>query len=654
MKRIILLLIVLVAPLLAEAQEYRYYGWELGRELDTLTASERKEGAVIMLDKRMIDMVFDGEEGPVTYHTRHFIVRLNTDYAIESFNKVYVPMTNVLSMVQFEARFISKDGKVHEMDTRNVKDIENYNNNGPYKIYAFEGIEIGGEIEYIYTVKKIFRGFGTEIFRSSYNYRKVEFDIYSPEHIKYEGKSYNGLSEITEPAYEDRGGKSRLTMTSSGIKGFEDEPYSSAEAAYPRIEYKFVKNTEYRFGQRLNTWDDAAKTFYDAIYNATDNDRVLAGAELRKAGDKTSLALDERIRLIENYVKANYSIRSDAEGPKYEKISGIVKTKVATDLGIMRLYAAMFERARIDVQVVMTSDRFMKKFDGDFDSWTYLQYFLIYFTETKEFIAPSAFDSRYGFIPVELCGQDGMFIRKSDLGAEGRTGVIKWIPATTWDKNMSMLDVQMSFDLEKGLANVKSTHSYTGHSASFIQPYLDYMSSEDAVEAMEGILSTGARDAKPRNLVCTGYKGSAAVYREPFSVSGDFTTNSFLEKTCDAWIFKIGEIIGTQYNLYEEEERRTDVTLYYPHGMRREITFEIPEGYKVTNLDALNSDVRDDSTSATMLFRSSYTQTGNSVSVVIEESYHQIKYPVEMYDDFSAVMNASADFNKVVLFFEKK
>lgn len=661
-KKLFCLFIValLTVPVFANSPEYMRYRWENNPKLDTLTAAEKKEGAVIMLDKRVVEMSFSylnnpyGPGTPVVYQSRHMIIRLNTDFAISYYNKVYVPMTNVLEMMEFEARFISKDGKVHDMDTRNVKDVPNYNNNGPYKIYALEGIEIGGQIEYIYTVKKPFRAFGTESYRSVYNYRNIELDIYSPENIVYDAKSYNGLGEINEADYEGRGDKLLLQMRTSNVEGYEDEPYSSSEASYPRVEYKFCKNTMIG-SQRLNTWDDAAELFYTAVYSSTPNEKSMANMQLRRAGayDK-SMPVEDRIRAIENYVKTTYSIRSEAEGKKYETVAGIIKSKVATDLGIMRLYAAMFEQAGIRMKIVMTSDRFQKRFDGEFDSWTYLQYFLIYFPETQNYLAPSAEDSRYGFVPPELCGQEGMFISNNPLTTKVYYGEIKWIEETTWDKNMSTLNVHLTFDLEKGLAEVKSTHGYTGHSASFIQPYMEYMSSEDAIEAAEGILKTGAFDARPRNLVYSGYKGKDALYRQPFTVSGDFTTNAFIEKACDAYIFKIGEIIGTQYNLYEKEERRTDVTLYYPHGMTREISFEIPEGYKVTNLEALNIDVRDDSTETSMIFRSSYQQSGNTVTVLIEESYHEVKYPVAMYDDFSAVMNASADFNKVVLFFGKK
>lgn len=653
MKRIYISLIALLfaSPLWSE-NEYVRYDWESFRDLETLSPAEQKEGGVFMLDKRFIEVAFEGGS-PVTFNSRHLIVRLNTDFAVESFNKVYVPMTNVISMVEFKARYISKDGKEHIMDVSKVKDVENYNNAGPYKIYALEGIEVGGEIEYMYTVKKNWRGFGTESFRSSYDYRKIEFDIITPDYIKYEGKSYNGLEQMEEVDYKGYDKKRQLSLRDNYVKGFEEEAYSFSNASYPRVEFKFAYNTGGGFGGRMNTWDDAANTFYEMIYSSSPNEKRMAHLLLKRMGFRNEMSTEEKIRLIEGYVKSNYALRYDAEGDLYETVAGVIKSKVATELGLMRLYAALFEQAKVEMRIVMTSDRFEKRFDGDFDSWAYLQYFLIYFPETNDYMAPGSEDSRYGYIPGALCGQDGLFIHKGDNGVAKKYGIIQWIRESEWSKNMNNLTVSISFDVNNGLANVKSTHQYLGHSASFLQPFVNYLSAEDRREEGESILAIGAGDARPRNVHITGFNGEDTLYRKPLTISGEFTTNSFLEKTCNNYIFKVGEVIGTQYNMYQKEERLTDIALVNPHGFVREINFEVPAGYKVTNLEALNIYVADDSLTPTMLFRSTYTQEGSSVKVLVEESYQRVTYDKERYEDFRKVMNASADFNKVVVIFEK-
>lgn len=659
MRKISLILLFLVAGIGTYAQttarpEYWKYDWEDNRKPDTLTADEKKQGAVIMLDHRIVETAFD-EGSPVTYSTHHMIIRLNTDYAIEYYNKVYIPMTNVYELKEFRARFISKDGKIHTMDVeKNVKDVDNYNNAGPYKIYALEGIEIGGEIEYIYTVEKEWRGFGTESFRSNFDYRKIELDIYSPQHLKYDAKSYNGLPEI-KPTDDDNNDKRLWRMRAENIQGYEDEQYSSSNASYPRVEYKFAYNTDNSRSKRLNTWQDAAETFYGAIYNYTPNEKRMADMLYKRMGIDMMTGREEKIRKIESYVKTNFSIRADAEGDKYETVGGIITSKLATEFGIIRLYAALFDVSDIKAEFVLTSDRFDKQFDGDFDSWTYLQQFLIYFPQTDNYVAPTSEFSRYGYVPGEFTEEDGLFIKKVALGGvESGSGSIKWIDGTKWEQNATNLYVNLTFDLEKGIANVHTKHAYLGHSASYIQPFYDYMSAQNRRESAEGIVKQDCFDARPKNMHITGFGSEDTLYRLPFTMEADFTTNAYLEKTCDKYIFKIGEVIGPQVAMYEKEKRRTDMVLSYPHGFYREITFEVPAGYKVTGLDAINMDFHDgDSTSQTMNFKSSYVQTGNSVKVIVAESYRKTHYPLEVYNSFRNVVNASADFNKVVVYFEK-
>lgn len=656
MRKHALLILFLAIGLTSFAQrlEYRKHDWDDSPSLDTLSALERREGGVIMLDKRIVETAFD-EGAPVTYYTRHMIIRLNTDYAIEYYNKVYIPMNNVLELLEFRARFVSKDGKVHNMDDSNMKDVDNYNNNGPYKIYAMEGIEIGGQVEYIYTIKKVWRSNGTESYRSIYNYRRIELDIYSPQHLKYDAKTYNGLKEISAEDADDND-KRLWQLVDTNVEGYEDEMYSASNASYPRVEYKFAYNTSVSRSKRMNTWQDAAETFYGFVYSYSANEKRMAEMLYKKMGIDLMAGREERIRKIESYVKTNFTIRADAEGEKFETVGGVIQSKLGTELGLMRLYCALFEAADITVEVVITSDRFEKQFDGEFDSWTYLQYYLLYFPQTNNFLAPTSEFNRYGYVPGELAHQEGLFIKRVELGGiQSGAGSIKWIEGTKWDQNTSNLYVKMTFDLEKGMAYVQSKHTYLGHSASFIQPFIGYMSAQNRRESGEGIIRQGAYDARPKNLRISGYNGEDTLYRQPFVVEADFSTNSYLEKTCDKYIFKIGEVIGTQVSMYQKEKRRTDMVLNYPHGFYREIIFEVPEGYRVTNLDAINMNFSDgQETDMSMNFHSYYVQTGNTVKVIVEESYRETRYPVTVYDDFRRVINASADFNKVAVYFEKK
>ena len=108
--------------------------------------------------------------------------------------------------------------------------------------------------------------------------------------------------------------------------------------------------------------------------------------------------------------------------------------------------------------------------------------------------------------------------------------------------------------------------------------------------------------------------------------------------------------------LYQEGKQEFPIQQVYCRAYHREINFNIPEGYKVQNLDDIiivEEFTPSISDKPTLVFKSSYTQEGNTVKVVIDEYYDVLDLPKEEFDDYRRVINAAADFNKVVLILTK-
>src|SRR5688500_7095045 len=106
--------------------EYKRYDWEAEAKPHALTEKETKENEVVFRDKRLIEYMYNSQGELVMYVTRHKIIRLNTDKAIEENNKVYIPMGSVIDLMELKARVISKDGKVTLLDKKSIKDVDNY------------------------------------------------------------------------------------------------------------------------------------------------------------------------------------------------------------------------------------------------------------------------------------------------------------------------------------------------------------------------------------------------------------------------------------------------------------------------------------------------------------------------------------------------
>jgi len=106
--------------------------------------------------------------------------------------------------------------------------------------------------------------------------------------------------------------------------------------------------------------------------------------------------------------------------------------------------------------------------------------------------------------------------------------------------------------------------------------------------------------------------------------------------------------------MYQEEKRKLPVENEFNRNYERKIQFEIPEGYRIRNLDDLKMNIfYDENGTKSMGFSSDYLVEGSQISVFIKEYYKQLDYPVEDFDQFRKIINAAADFNKKVLIFEK-
>jgi hypothetical protein len=83
------------------------------------------------------------------------------------------------------------------------------------------------------------------------------------------------------------------------------------------------------------------------------------------------------------------------------------------------------------------------------------------------------------------------------------------------------------------------------------------------------------------------------------------------------------------------------------HGYYREIKFEIPQGYTVSNLEDLKMDVQMmHNNKVSSCFKADYELSANTLTIRSTEYYSEMEYPVEEFESFRKVINAAADFNK--------
>lgn len=176
----------------AQSAVYMDYDWDKTPATHTLTPELSAYPAVFIMHNKIVELRI--VDKAYTYITEHKVIHINTNAGVEQFNKVYVPLHDDGEMVQLKVRSISPEGNVTVLQRENLKELKNVEHYGNFKIFAIEGVTIGGEIEYFYTTRSNAKSYGREVFQRDVPVLDANLEVVYPEKFLFSAKSYNGLA----------------------------------------------------------------------------------------------------------------------------------------------------------------------------------------------------------------------------------------------------------------------------------------------------------------------------------------------------------------------------------------------------------------------------------------------------------------------------
>src|SRR5688572_2048039 len=346
-RRAILLALLIVYAGVAKAQIYSTYDWESSPKVAVVTKEEAEHPAVIISHNQFSELVI-GNGSANSFVTEHKIIHVNTQAGIEKFNKVYIPLRNSSEVVSIKVRSIDPSGKITNLQKENLKELNNVEGYGNFKIFAVEGITVGGEIEYLYTVKSSPEMYGRELFQTSVPVRASSFALIFPRSVEYSARSYNGLPQPVVQDYDNK--KNSISIAVTDVPAAPEEEYSSDVADRMRLDYKFESNGV------LNhpfTWEKMGDQMLKNSHDPKGSGKV---TKLIKSLNLEQASEEEKIKKLEQYIKTNFTIK-DGKNPAYSDIKEVLSTNVGSDAGILKLYLACLAELNINTQLVFTLPR---------------------------------------------------------------------------------------------------------------------------------------------------------------------------------------------------------------------------------------------------------------------------------------------------------
>ncbi|MDA3616566.1 DUF3857 domain-containing protein [Polluticaenibacter yanchengensis] len=654
MKKIIAIAIALTCVSAGSAQKFNYNDaqrWLEKPVSNTVNPRYDTASAVCLIEDRKIEYKAVGKDIFI-FSTNYKLLKLNNDRGIEMYNKIYVPVYAHNEITDIKARTILKSGKVIDVPAGKIKDVQE--EGAKYKIFAMEGVEKGAQIEYTYTVKKPVSISGVEMFQNgTVPTQQAFFTLIVPENLRFSAKGHNGFAVSTDSLINDR---RVIAGYSENIDAIDEEKYSFRTPMLQRVEYKLSYNLSTNPNLRLYTWKEFAKRAYEVYTTRTSReekavDNYLKQLKLDKNADEA-----KQILQIEDYVKSTVNSDEDIVGEDVENLEKAIKTKNTNRSGIVRLLATIFDKTGINYQLVFPSNRNKIPVDEEVEIWNSVEEVIFYFPNTKKFIAPYAGDFRYPFIPPVLAGTRGLFLKTTTIGTlKAAVGVFGDIEMEPFEKHAHNMQVNIKFNSSLDSLFIDSKQILTGYGATNYRPIYTYLPKEQQETTTKEIIQSIAKSDNITNIKVENKELNDAFDNKPLVISGNIHTAEMIERAGNKILLKIGDAIGRQEEMYQEKPRQLPIELSYPHVLDRELILEIPDGYIVKNPNDANINiVFKDAGKTTMSFISTHKLEGNKLTINISETYDQLKYPLAQFNDFKKIINAAADFNKVVLVLEKK
>ncbi len=639
----------------AVSQTYYYsdYTWESKPPAYKAEKSDTSS-EIILKDKIAYQATIESNIG-YEYYLHHKQTWVNSPSAIERNNKVYIPSSLRGEIVKMKVRVIKPNGDVVEMNDSDIKEAVDQGDERKYKYLAVRGLENNSIVEELFVIKTP-NDFTGRIYtvQSEYPKHDCTFELIYPKYFVFDTKSWNGFPDLKKDTTFKEEGLARMTAAADFIAPLKDEKYGNREANVQKVAYKLTGST-LSGNMNINSYDKLSDVFFCQVHKELAKpevkalDKILSNSMLDYGKNE-----EDKIRKLEDYVKKTIFNQEDIPNNSVT-IDKMLEKKLTDESSLTRMYVAAFDKLGIETQLVVTCNHYDIVFEKDFEALNYLDKFFLYFPKYDKYLAPGYPTYRYGLIPYQFRNTNGLFIKKTTLGnLTTGMGTVKFIKPDSYLDNTDSLIIGVDFS--KGFDNVTYNYRVTnsGHEATTFQCLFDYIKEEkDKVDMRKALIKSFSDEAEIKDLKSEN-EGPQYFAKKPYVVTANFQSGKYLDKAGTKYIFKVGDLIGPQEQMYQEEARKMPIEMNYCKNYYRYITFKIPAGYKLTNAEKLNMDIfqKDEDGNRITAFHSWYEIKDDEVKVMVEEYYKTISMPVSAYEPFKAVINASADFNKIALLFE--
>lgn len=616
---------------------YRNHKWES----EPVWNEENKDEHLYYYTKYLfaVEYEFDSYTGGFyKYETMHYRVKLSTDASIDEFNKIYISMEDVHSLKIVKGRVIKKD-KVVDFKP-DVEEMFSEDEEDQYYYFPVQGLELGDELEIIYTKKMDPSVNGDQYpFQGDIPIYDFDFFFVCPNDTYFQFLSHNGLpdAELEDTIRH----KNQWRIHLDSIEAFRSEYFCEYYNEAMKLDVS-LRGFDSPSDKSFSPYD-AIVEWVNYIYNSEVKGKDLK--YVRRLSEELGISRmnkkADNIRKIEHYMKTDFVITNSVGD---QSLADLIKLGKANTVGTIQLYMALFKEADVQFEYGFISDRYETAFSKDIESMEFLQSYFFYFPEIDNYMAPLDFSSRLGYVDFRWVPNHALFLESKLYPFPKTKKKVKEVPATKAEENIDSTIVYIT--VSQNLIDLEMTveRYLKGHQAGDFQSYY-YLYNEGRRETEEEDLLDIMNDgSKYKTLAIDGVESDDA-YVKTLYIKGKVTEMyaPLLEQADDKIIFKLGNIFGEYVDVREIEKKKKDFVFGYSQISSTTVFVTFPTCVKVSNTETIP--VGEDFVKhKDIVFGSEFKVDGSSVMYKFRRAYYSHRFRIE---DKEEVLDAFTFYNQL-------
>lgn len=629
----VIILTIFQQPIYSQRNRWKAHNFKDSTNLSPVDEKYQDEDAVII--KRVNLIEYKGFIDYKIQKTSYKLIKINNDIGLEAFNRIYIPMYGVSKIIDIQVRFISPNGEVTNLNRNDIRKIENLEGYGDFTVFAIKGAEIGGEIEYKYTLKMMASFSHIDIFYNKYPIQEARFELVAPSDLRIYIKGYNGFPEFEV----DNKGRKAWYATLYDVEPFENEMFALNTSN--RIKVAFGVN---KYGEQpYEYWSKMIEQKHSFLYNFTKSHERLA----RKISLELKLIdkeLPQKIETIRSF--AMDSIKY-IDGFYMLDFRTVLEDKIAVSTqSKYKMMSILFYVNNIPFETLWATDKYFAEYIPEYPFSFNHDGFLFYFPENNLFLDPANRMYPLGYIPYKYLDTDAFFIQK-------RSKRLEHIYPLDKGSSKELVDLKIKID-SNWKVNIKSRYEMHAYGAAEWRSFLNMIDKDKEKEIFEELHSTHMFDLSMNSVQIENDSLDINNYHQlPLIINFDMESEMIIDHAGKDYIFNLGRLLRNSKNFYHEEERIQDIVFNYPEVIHTSMEFEIPNGYQIENLSILkqNEIYRDSTNNIQCFLETDYTLEDRTVKFYIKEGFLKCRYPSEDYQSIMKVINAISDLSFLKLAF---